>query len=286
MPRLALRNPVLKLSAIALGSCLIGLLPASAAVAARPASKAEAAAIKRVALNDQYCRSAPGGCEFRKARVSTRSARFAWADVIGEGVSGFLVKRPTARSRRFRVIGRQGGGIGECSFWLKLAPGAVLRDLRVKGLVDDSGATDVCGKPRARGAGASAAAPPVTLGSKRFASEVPQYLGAGRVRPKVIGDGNTCEGQASNLKWKRWGHKQATATGTMCDSPDGCTSACAQQSTAQAVAYDLGRCTLHGRRVYRRAKVRVRDVDTGAWSRWSSLNTFGADGRLCRAGPN
>jgi hypothetical protein len=282
MPRLALRNPVLTLSAIALGSCLIGLVSASAAVAARPASKAEAAAIKRVALKD--CRSTPGGCEFRKARVSTRSARFAWADVVGEGVSGFLLKRPTSRSHRFRVIGGQGGGIRDCAFWLKLAPAAVLRDLRVRGLIDDSGATDVCGKPRARVAGASAAATPVTLGSKRFASEVPQYLGAGRVRPKVIGDGNTCEGQASNLKWKRWGGKRATATGNMCDSPDGCTSACAQQSTAQAVAYDLGRCTPHGPRVYRRAKVRVRDVDTGEWSRWSSLNTFGAGGRLCRAG--
>jgi hypothetical protein len=176
MPRLALRNPVLALSAIALASSLTGLLPASTAVADRPASKA----------------------------------------------------------------------------------GAV--------------------------AGTSAAAPPVTLGSKRFASEVPQYLGAGRVRPKAIGDGNTCEGQASNLKWKRWGSERATATGNMCDSPDGCMSACAQQSTAQAVAYDLGRCTAHGPRVYRRAKVRVRDVDSGEWSRWSSLNTFGAGGRLCRAG--
>jgi hypothetical protein len=174
MPRLARRNSILALSAIALVSCLTGLLPASAASADRPARKAETAAIKRAALT-------------------------------------------------------------------------------------------------------------VTLGSKRFASEVPQYQGAGRVRPKVIGDGNTCEGQASQLVWKHWGSKRATATGSMCDSPQGCTSACAQQSSAQAVAYDLGRCTAHGPRVYRRAKARVRDVDTGEWSPWSSLNTFGAGGRLCRS---
>jgi hypothetical protein len=127
------------------------------------------------------------------------------------------------------------------------------------------------------------AASRVTLGSARFASEVPQYLGGGTVRPKVIGDGNTCEGQASRLKWKRWGPRRATATGSMCDSSAGCTSACAQASEAQAVAYDLGRCTKHGPRVYRRAKARVRDLDTGKWSSWSSLNTFGAGGRLCRS---
>ena len=123
----------------------------------------------------------------------------------------------------------------------------------------------------------------VTLGSARFASDVPQYLGAGQVRPKTIGDGNTCEGQASKLKWKRWGCKRATAVGSMCDSAANCSSACAQPSEAQAVAYDLGRCTKNGPRVYRRARARVRDVDTGKWSSWSSLNTFGAGGRLCRS---
>ena len=127
------------------------------------------------------------------------------------------------------------------------------------------------------------AASRVTLGSARFASEVPQYQGGGQVRPKVIGDGNTCEGQASRLKWKHWGSTRATASGSMCDSPADCTSACAQTSKAQAVAYDLGRCTKNGPRVYRRAKARVRDVDTGKWSSWSSLNTFGAGGRLCRS---
>jgi hypothetical protein len=113
----------------------------SAAADRRP-SKAEASAIKRVAL--KAC-SAPGGCEFRRARVSTRNARFAWARVIGEGFSGVLLKRPTRRSRRFRVVGTQGGGISACSYWRARAPRAVLRDLRIKGVVDDSGAARSCG---------------------------------------------------------------------------------------------------------------------------------------------
>jgi hypothetical protein len=201
--------------------------------------------------------------------------------VVREGFSGALLKRPSTRSLRFRVIGTQGGGIGACSYWRARAPARVLRDLDIVGVGDNSGRTRSCGKVTNRSG--SPAPSRATLGSQRFASEVPQYQGAGRVRPKVIGDGNTCEGQASQLKWKHWGSKRATATGSMCDSPQGCVSACAQQSSAQAVAYDLGRCSKHGPRVYRRAKARVRDVDTGQWSTWSSLNTFEADGRLCRS---
>jgi hypothetical protein len=126
-------------SGAALGS------PAVAA-ADRPPSKAEASAIKRVAM--KACRAAaPDECRFGRARVSTRNARFAWADVVGEGFSGVLLKRPTRHSRRFRVIGTQGGGISECSYWRARAPRAVLRDLHIAGLVDESGATRNCGKP-------------------------------------------------------------------------------------------------------------------------------------------
>lgn len=72
--------------------------------------------------------------------------RFAWADVTGEGYSGALVKRPRKGSLEFRVIGTQGGGIGECRFWRKRAPDAVLRDLRIAGLVDRSGTVRNCGR--------------------------------------------------------------------------------------------------------------------------------------------
>jgi hypothetical protein len=128
----------------------------------------------------------------------------------------------------------------------------------------------------------ASAASRVTLGSARFAKDVPMFYGAGKVRPKVVGDGSTCAGQASELKWRNWGRKRATATGSICDFPEGCTSACSRKTRAEAVAYDLGRCTRGGARVYRRFKVRLVDVDDGSRSDWASLNTFGAGGRLCR----
>jgi hypothetical protein len=121
----------------------LGLVATSPAIADRAATKAERAAIKRVTM--KRC-AAPDGCTFRKARISTRNARYAWAEIIGEGVSGMLLKRPTSRSRRFEVVGFQGGGIGECTYWRKRAPRSVLRDLDIDGLVDvASGTEGSCG---------------------------------------------------------------------------------------------------------------------------------------------
>lgn len=107
-----------------------------------PTSK-ERTVIERLAL--QACERGPGPCRFHKARVSTKNARYAWADVTGEGFSGTLLKRANTRTRRFKVIGTQGGGIGECAYWRGLAPRAVLKDLRVVGLTDSSGAVGSCG---------------------------------------------------------------------------------------------------------------------------------------------
>jgi hypothetical protein len=121
----------------------VGLVATSPAIADRSATKAERAAIKRVTM--KRC-GAPDGCTFRKARISTRNARYAWAEIIGEGVSGMLLKRPSSRSRHFKVVGFQGGGIGECRYWRKRAPRSVLRDLDIDGLVDvASGTESSCG---------------------------------------------------------------------------------------------------------------------------------------------
>jgi hypothetical protein len=122
---------------------MLGVLVAPAD-ASRAPTKRERAAIKRVAM--KACgRAAPEPCRFHKARVSTKNARFAWADVTGEGFSGTLLKRANTRTRRFKVIGTQGGGIGDCAEWRKLAPRAVLKDLRISGLTDSSGASGSCG---------------------------------------------------------------------------------------------------------------------------------------------
>ena len=121
---------------------LASLALAGPAAADRRATKAEKAAIRPVALD--ACGSPPGGCTFHGARISTANARFGWGNVTGEGFSGVLVKRPTRHSHRFRVIGTQGGGIGECSYWRARAPRRVLRDLRISGLVK-SGEVRNCG---------------------------------------------------------------------------------------------------------------------------------------------
>ena len=111
----------------------------SASADRRPTNR-ERSAIKRVGLD--ACGQT--SCRFHRARVSTRNPRYAWAKVIGEGFSGVLVRRPTRRSRRWRVIGIQGGGIAECSYWERRAPDRVLRDLRIRGLVA-SGDVRTCG---------------------------------------------------------------------------------------------------------------------------------------------
>jgi hypothetical protein len=122
-----------------------GLCLAAPALADRKPSATEEAAIEHVALT--ACTAPQGDCAFSGARISTRNERFAWANVVGEGLSGVLVKRPSGSSASFRVAGIQGGGIGECRYWRKRAPRKVLRDLRIRGLVK-SGDVRNCGKRR------------------------------------------------------------------------------------------------------------------------------------------
>jgi hypothetical protein len=119
-------------------------LAAAPALGSRTPSKSESTAIKRVAM--KACRSDAGPCRWHGARVSTKSARYAWADVSNEGFSGVLVRRTSVSPKRFKVVGIQGGGIGECSYWRKRAPRSVLKDLKVYGLLDTAtGKTGICG---------------------------------------------------------------------------------------------------------------------------------------------
>jgi hypothetical protein len=135
-------------SAIALALLAGGIVVAFAVPAGardRPPTNSERPAIKRAAM--KACGGSPSHpCKFHGARVSTANARFVWANVTAEGFSGALLKRPSPGSRRFKVAGRQGGGIGECSYWRARAPAAVLRDLRIVGLVDDAGEVRNCGR--------------------------------------------------------------------------------------------------------------------------------------------
>ena len=100
---------------------MFGALVPFADASRAPTSK-ERAAIKRVAL--KACEG--GGARARAASTRpaspTKNARYAWADVTTEGFSGALLKRANTRTRRFKVVGTQGGGIGDCAEWRKLAP--------------------------------------------------------------------------------------------------------------------------------------------------------------------
>lgn len=127
--------------ALVAGLCALVAAPADAA---RRPTRPEAHAIKRVALKACNRGGAPYPCRYHRARVSTRNARYAWADVTTDGFSAVLLRRPSRGSTRFRVVGWQGGGIGSCREWRKHAPAAVLRDLGVSGLRSD-GSVGRCG---------------------------------------------------------------------------------------------------------------------------------------------
>ncbi len=129
---------------LVLVTALCALAAAPTANAARRPSGAEARAIERVALKRCERGGAPSPCRFHRSRVSTRNARYAWAEVTTDGFSAVLLRRPSRGSLRFRVIGVQGGGIGDCRVWRRKAPAAVLRDLGVFGLRAD-GSTGRCG---------------------------------------------------------------------------------------------------------------------------------------------
>jgi hypothetical protein len=128
------------------GVALLAVLGACAAlaplaVADRRPTQRERTAIREAAL--KACGDST--CTFRRARVSTRNARYAWAIVTKEGFSAVLMRRPSSRSQRWRVIGTQGGGISECAYWERRAPSRVLRDLGIAGLVGTSGDVRTCG---------------------------------------------------------------------------------------------------------------------------------------------
>ncbi|WP_426246386.1 hypothetical protein [Nocardioides sp. LHG3406-4] len=132
---MSMRVPALAFLVLAL------LAPVPAVAADRAPSLAEVRSIRAQAL--KAC--GQDTCKFIGARVSTPNTRFAWADVATDGFSGVLLKRKPG-THRFRVVGWQGGGIGECSYWRDLAPARVLRDLKVFGLVGSTGQVRNCGR--------------------------------------------------------------------------------------------------------------------------------------------
>jgi hypothetical protein len=135
-----------KLKALLGAATVVAMLVAGLATAeaARQPTATEAKAIKRAALRACHGHGPPEEpCQFRGARVSTRDAHYAWADVTTDGFSGALLKRPTKRSTHFHAVATQGGGIELCSKWRKHAPKRILADLHIAGLRAD-GSTGRC----------------------------------------------------------------------------------------------------------------------------------------------
>lgn len=118
------------------------LVGAPPAMASRGPSAAEEGALREAALADCNVLVASRGaepCEWRGARVSTANERYAWGSAVGDTYSGTLLRRSTSRSLDFRVVGAQGGGIGECRGWWRVAPRRAVADLRIVGTIGRAG---------------------------------------------------------------------------------------------------------------------------------------------------
>jgi hypothetical protein len=79
----------------------------------------------------------------RHVRVSSVSARYAWAQASGPNYdnSGIL-RRPGVHGQKWKMIVVAGGGIQPCSYWYKKVPRRVVKDLKVTGYTEGSGNFD------------------------------------------------------------------------------------------------------------------------------------------------
>jgi hypothetical protein len=110
-------------------------------LAERSPTKSEARSIRAAAL--AYCHGlgTPSPCSYGshtslpqyRTRVSTVNARYAWADIFTDGLSGALIVRPHPHGAGWRVVVPGGGGLSPCSTWFHAAPHSVVRDLRLGG---------------------------------------------------------------------------------------------------------------------------------------------------------
>lgn len=127
------------IAALALASLVAATVDADASRQPKPA---ELRAIKRAAMKDCRSHQEPGyGCKWAGGvRVSTANSRYAWANVNGPNYDNSgLLRRPTTRSRLWRMIRVVGGGIQPCSYWYAVAPRKVIRDLKIQGFTEGSG---------------------------------------------------------------------------------------------------------------------------------------------------
>lgn len=129
--------------AVALVIAIMSLLvEAAASEGWRRPTADERRAIKTAALRDCRKQESPRyKCKWGgRVRVSTINRRYAWASVSGPSYDNSgIMRRPSRQSRRWRIIRVVGGGIQPCSYWRKVAPRRVVRDLKVRGFTEGTG---------------------------------------------------------------------------------------------------------------------------------------------------
>jgi hypothetical protein len=102
---------------------------ASVALAERPATTAEANAIKPLAM--KACGYPKEHCVWRSAEISTINSRYGFGEAVGEGFYGVMVVRASVNPLRYRVIHSIGGGIGPCSVSFPASLRAIALDLHL-----------------------------------------------------------------------------------------------------------------------------------------------------------
>jgi len=114
---------------------------ASSALAERSPTSSEVRSIRAVAMAYCHAFGTPSPCVYGshatwpalRTRVSTVNARYAWADVFTDGLSGELLLRPHPYGGGWRILASGGGGLTSCSAWFRAAPRRVIKDLRLQG---------------------------------------------------------------------------------------------------------------------------------------------------------
>lgn len=113
----------------------------------------------------------------------------------------------------------------------------------------------------------------VVLGSKRAA--LPDGYGFGTSRPGAIFNGGDPSGLVTHIRWTSWGQSVATGRGlNAIFMPQG--GYYAQLVAIQLHAYDVGKCTAHGPRAYRKLSAREPSRPggpLGPWFAWGGRHT-------------
>jgi hypothetical protein len=132
--RVTRRRSAGRVGALIVLTTLLALVFAPAAIAARKAHPGERRAVQHVAL--AYCRHQGGGpCYKASVIVSTVNAHYAKGGADNDGFAGVIAKR---KGKHWHVVAALPSDVPFCSQYRKVAPHAVLKDLKIEGYLTHS----------------------------------------------------------------------------------------------------------------------------------------------------